>query len=371
MAILRKTIWLVSLAIVLVGATQAAAQKYQPFGPLEYHHDLAPFSPFDGEPFGNDPKLHEGFFANYDRLYWVPSAPSVRGIGATGQTQTFNNAGGMAEVFSNSADTGYLRNLGGWGNRWELGYIDGNEGWLISVFAAHSRIEELDDNLTSVIFTDPGGPGGALLLAPVIFDTLTATQQSKLKNWELMKILRLKKLHNGSNVEVFYGVRYLELQDNFGVAAVGGDFGDSDWANEVRNNIIGPQAGVRWLQRRGDWRFDIEGRFSPAFNFQKATLSSDLAQDSAAGGGVINFSPTQTSQTITIEQFSPLVEFRAETNYQFTRNVAFRLGWTGIFIQRVGRANNMISYTLPGLGLQRHRENYFAHGVTMGIEINH
>ena len=370
MAILRKTIWLLSLAIVLVSAAQAAAQKYQPFGPLEYHHDLDPFAPFDGEPFGNDPELHEGYFANYDRLYWVPTSPSVMDIGANGQTQTFNN-GTVLETYSNSIDTGYLRNLGGWGNRWEVGYVDGNEGWIISVFAAHSRIETLDDNATTVIFTDPGGPGGPLLLAPVTFDSLVATQQSKLKNWELMKILRLKKLHNGSNVELFYGVRYIELKDNFGVTAVGGNFGDSNWSNEVRNNIIGPQAGVRWLHRRGDWRFDIEGRFSPAFNFQKATLNSDLAMGNAAGGGTINFTPTQTTQSITFEQFSPLVELRFETNYQFTRNVAFRFGWTGIFIERIGRANNMITYTLPGLGLQRHRENYFAHGVNMGIEINH
>ena len=370
MAIHRKATWLVSLVIVLTSASLATAQKYQPFGPLEYQHDAQMFAPFDSEEFGNDPGLQEGFFANYDRLYWIPKSASIMDVGANGQTATFNN-GAVLETFSNSVDTGFLRDLGGWGSRWELGYVDGNEGWIFSAFDMHGRFQTLDDDNTSVVFSDPGGPGGALLLAPVIFDTLTASQQSELKNWEVMKILRLKPLHNGSTIELFYGVRYFKLQDNFSVLGIGGAFGTSAWQNEVRNNVVGPQAGIRWLDRRGDWRFDIEGRFSPAFNFQKATLNANLAQGGAPGGGFINFTPTQTSQTISFEQFSPLVELRAETNYQFSRNIAFRLGWTGIYIDRIGRANNMISYTLPGLGLKRHRENFFVHGVNMGIEINH
>ena len=314
MAIHRKTIWLASLATVLLSASLATAQKYQPFGPLEYQHDAQPFAPFDSESFGNDPGLFEGWFANFDRLYWAIGSPDKGAVGAAGTTN----------------DTGYLRNLFGWGNRYEVGYVDGDKGWIFSAFDVNSRLEVL--NIASI----------------------TATQRSKFQNWELMKILRVRQLHGGSNVELFYGVRYLVMEDHFGVMAANGNV----WNSRVLNNVVGPQAGVRWLHRRGDWRIDIEGRFSPAFNFQNAHLNSNLA-----AGQVIH--------TLGFEHFSPIIELRFETNYQITRNAAFRAGWAGVYVDRIGRANNMIDYVPAAQGLRRFRENLFTHGLTMGIEINH
>jgi thymidylate synthase len=86
---------------------------------------------------------------------------------------------------------------------------------------------------------------------------------------------------------------------------------------------------------------------------------------------VTGLKPGDFVHTLGFEHFSPIVELRVEANYQFTRNSAFRVGWAGVYVDRIGRANNMIDYADANQGLRRYRENLFTHGLTIGFEINH
>ena len=59
------------------------------------------------------------------------------------------------------------------------------------------------------------------------------------------------------------------------------------------------------------------------------------------------------------------------TNYQFTKSVAFRVAWTGLYTDNIGRASNTINYTLPRLGVQSGRtEGLFANGISVGVVCN-
>ena len=52
-------------------------------------------------------------------------------------------------------------------------------------------------------------------------------------------------------------------------------------------------------------------------------------------------------------EFSPIIELRVEAHMQLTNIIAVKAGYTGIFVNNVVRAADMVDYTLPTMGITR------------------
>ncbi len=430
--------------------------RWQPFGPVGFEHDGAPFAPVDAIDFGGRDSTTQGMFFTYERLNWMISRPEIRALGDTnsiavstdGRT-VFNQSNGRDSAVTSAPFT--------WGDRLEGGYWDGNSGWSISVMQLGDQAQTRNDSQLAINFINPdvtflrpnGSPvtitalsgfvdadgdtfdddldndgkagryvvvAGAvtstltdandvdyddMVVFPTIFDTVLTVAHSESSGVELMKMYRFRPFHNGSVLEMFYGARYLELNDMYRVNAVGGfgnDFTNlgttpdntgpvrvqTFWDSQAQNNIVGPQIGGRWYSRRGKWNFVLAGRFFAGLNFQ------DIVQRGQIGGnlpqGVI--SPTGGTATLLknapanlnnsnfehharYEEFSPTTELRIESTYALSKAVSLKVGWTGIYSAGIARGANMVLYRVPDLGIAgNNRENYFSTGLNFGVEIN-
>ena len=83
---------------------------------------------------------------------------------------------------------------------------------------------------------------------------------SKLNSVELSKEWRWQPLHEGSIVEPFLGMRYVKFEQ-----------WDPPSVNDsqslyVKNDIIGPQVGVRWYKQKERWIISTEGRYYFAYD---------------------------------------------------------------------------------------------------------
>jgi len=425
MAIHRNATWLTAGALLLLLAGDVLAQRFQPFGPIDYVeevHDMQPWAPYDADPFGAGPSEPEGYFFNYSRLHWSFSKPNTAQFGDAGLVQTVTD-GTILFPQGNSETTAALQNDFTWGNRLEAGYMNHGEGWMFSMFDVDGWVpgaSELNRGVmginASVQFRDPrtatvgfdvdgdgtitpaevftghplfgsfvdlDGDGAADdvnmdgvvdvgdVVAPSdVFTTLTAMQQTDMDNWELNKTIRLKPFHNGSQMEVYYGVRYLRIRDSMAINLTGGPLDATTINSVVENNIVGPQAGGRWWCRRGSWRFLVDWRFVPGFNFRGDQQTVFIGSNQMPNAN-IHFAPAEAMIQRDTNHFSPLTELRVESDYQITRNVAITLGWTGMFVNRVGRGVNTIDWVLPNGGFRDEQEHIFAHGVNAGLKINH
>ena len=60
---------------------------------------------------------------------------------------------------------------------------------------------------------------------------------------------------------------------------------------------------------------------------------------------------------------------------QLTNLIAFKVGFTGMYIGNVVRAAHMIDYTVPNMGITTanngNRENVFIEGLNLGFELNY
>ncbi len=213
--------------------------------------------------------------------------------------------------------------------------------------------------------------GDAVRLA-TIFDSLEVVDRTHIDGVELMKMNRLRPTHHQSIIELFYGVRYLEIDNRFSVIGRGGVLADSEWENRSRNRIVGPQVGFRHYNRRRRWTFAIEGRFLAGANFVS------INQDGVLGnlivpGQVDNpfaMGPTTFVNKLTTEKFAPVGELRVETALQLTRAVSIQVGWNGLVTGNVAKASNTILYQLPTMGIVDREEDLFLQGLSFGVEIN-
>jgi hypothetical protein len=271
------------------------------------------------------------------------------------------------------------------------------------------RFEDTDNDgvgdtpVTDIVDVDYGD----MVILPTKFDHLSTRNNANTSGVELMKMFRFRPLHNASIFELFAGARYMEMNEDFMVNAQGG-FGnqfaqlgsapnvnnvitplriESFWNSRIDNNIVGPQIGGRWYSRRGKWLFAAEGRFLAGFNFQNIHQRGQLAGNIPAG--VVNQGqPGQLNQALVqnavaafnnsnfenyarFEEFAPLGEMRLETSYQLTKAVAFKVGFTGMYADGIGRASSMILYQLPTLGIAGdNREDMFVTAFNFGVEVN-
>lgn len=225
---------------------------------------------------------------------------------------------------------------------------------------------------------------------PVVFDEINIRNVMKRDSLEVMPFYRLDPFHNGSVLELGLGTKYDSYDERFDVEGFGGLLGESNWNTRARNRIVGPQASARWSISKGHWTASAEGRGFFGFNFQSVHQTGGFEvfsnsefdpedrpippADSTfrAVNTLQQMSPNAFEHQFDANEFAPGAELRINTSYQFTKALAVKLGWTGMWQDGLARPSDMIIYRLPIMGIRddKNVQDTFIHGFNLGLELN-
>jgi len=306
------------LLVTLTLASPAAAQLYQPFGPVwdDFGHDFAIFSPAQISSFDGGPDPKEGFFLTWNRMY--------------------------VNVNRSSAAFGPTQGDWTWGNRWNGGYMhpDENCGWLDSHGWLAEYIHVDGPNNGQPFQGEPGRPTD-------IDEALRPEENlGKLNSFEFSKVWRFKPLHEGSIVEAFVGPRFARYEQ-WTALLIDTPVGEMQTMS-IKNDMYGGQAGLRWYKMKGRWIVSAEGRYFYAYNHQNyADNGSELNEDAI---------PQEFSE----DNWVGAGDLRVEATYQFTKAFALSVGWEMLYFGH-GIARNAPPFD---------DQDLLVTGVTFGFNVN-
>lgn len=206
------------------------------------------------------------------------------------------------------------------------------------------------------------------------FDVRNLTQTSGV---ELMKTFTLDNRYlpvkrQGDVAEIGVGVRYFRLNDEFTFDGGGGILGRTYATTGAENNIVGPQIRGRWSRQISRWNVGVDSRFVFGYNVQNQSQYGAIGEDLNPGAvdSPIYAQPHAVSYARQQNNFSPMVELRAEASYQITRALAARVGYTGIFVDNITRASQTVNWYIPDLGIKRGGEQeIYINGVDFGFDV--
>ncbi len=380
------------------------------------------FAPADVSTYGGAQKPNEGYFFQLHGLYWSITPPEVHPIGYPGTRTVYygiHPTGPMdtesdARIQSNTLDNSVFENVFRAGNRIEFGRIENRNGWLVSVFQLRDEIQNYRAPAADMVFNDPAfGPFGDRLLfgnvnnddstdppySPPVYRDLPVTLydvllEKKIDTWgvEASYLHRFLTRRAGGTLELFLGARYFEFNEHFfvhtgdspGGLTVPSFLGGSYWETDAENHIVGPQIGLRWFKKRGRWMISTEGRFLAGLNCQNFHQRVDMGPNldpgpktTSAGQYYEPFEPKTMAHTTATHnayerEWSPVFELRVEARYQITRSLSFHAGWSGMWLDGIARATNVIDYTVPAMGfnLAHNQEDVFLNGLVIGFDVN-
>ena len=204
----------------------------------------------------------------------------------------------------------------------------------------------------------------------------------KINGLEMMHAHRLDNSHflvakQNNHFQYSYGVRFLQLDDNFLFNGTGGfALGDGRWDTTIVNNIVGPQVGYKWQRNRGRWCFESDGKFLFGYNIRDWEQTGFALVGKTQGD--VNSSLFMRAKSFSYgkndDDFSPVGELRMNLKYRLTDNVSFNVGWTGTFVDNIKRASTHVDYALYDdngkvMGFKDgDTEEIFANAVNIGVE---
>ncbi len=212
----------------------------------------------------------------------------------------------------------------------------------------------------------------------VFFDDVTTRSTLEMDGVEWMFTHNLDKSHEldrgrRDELQLSYGIRFDRLRSEFDLTANGSIFGRTTSENDVDNQIVGPQVGLRWRRDHGKWDFSADGRFMFGYNIVDIGQENIFGQDAIPGA--LNRSnearTTASAYGRSENEFSPIGELRLEARYKFTRALALKMGYNVKFIENIHRASRVIEYNAPDFGIGDGRSDILINGLTMGVEFRH
>jgi hypothetical protein len=180
--------------------------------------------------------------------------------------------------------------------------------------------------------------------------------------------------HQNNEVTLSWGARFLRVYDEFNLTMLGSVLHDVFIDTSFTNQIVGPQVGVRWINRRQRWTLDANGRFMFGYN------QADWDQIGLMGQGLVPGALNQPlyarstafANGIIERQFSPVAEMRLQASYNFTRSFSMKFGYTGAFIGNIKRAAPSVDYRLPSFGYENAgTQDLLINGFDLGVEFVH
>lgn len=382
------------------------------------------FATVDQSRYGGGYRANEGYFFSFEGLYWHLSPPEQTDIGKDGLTPVVVQVpdGGFPDdpvtllpdfplpttIEHSSLNTGEFESNMAPGQRYDFGCVAGHNGWLFSGFRLSDFNESVYASRASVVFEDApiglpipvldaqGNPGniqgrldgyydaglttGGPL--PVTFDEMIVHNSVQIWGVEWNYFYRTHPFHKGGFLEFKVGARYLEFNELFDVDGIGGILDESIWYTNADNHIVGPQVGLRWFRRQNRWTWSVESRFFAGYNSQSINQSAILGTNLTPTAPPTPGTPVKLTSTVrsesehNLDAWSPIGELRIDLDYQLTRAVTFRVGWSGIWLGGIARPSNMMDYALHSDGSimgildENNRQDVFLNGLTVGVAVN-
>lgn len=372
-----------ALLVVIAGGVAAYGQDHEAQG-------LAAFEPADITPYGgNWAQPKEGLFFTFDGLFWTISRPRRTSIGDPTNTPFVFDQGAGQTIEQNSLETELIKPYWKLGDRMEFGNVDGHHGIMFTTLQTNSQTTVFEADDATVVFNDPRINGSAQGLLDIVFPngglgeartkftTLNVIAKSRISGVEALYLYRTGLLQHGGTAEVLLGGRYFQLKDQFWVDGEGGNLADSFWNTTSKNQITGPEIGLRMFQPFGRFGFSVDSRFTAGINAQSVRQDGRLA-NTLLGNNAFPLPTLMYSNgfnhSANMTQFSPIVELRAEFHMQITNLIAAKAGWTGMWVNNVVRAADMIDYTVPSMGITAanggNLQDVFINGLTLSVEFN-
>jgi hypothetical protein len=309
------------------------------------------FAPADVSTYGGGQEPNEGYFFQFDGLYWSISPPEIHPIGFPSTRKVYYSPlESDTRIEKNTWDTSLIGSQFGPGNRIEFGRVEDRNGWFVSIFQLRDQDQAVLLSGGSIVFNDPAfGPNGERLLQgnvngdaatsppynpanfkdlPVVFRNVLLENAVKTWGVEVNYLHRFLTRHEGGTFELFLGPRYFEFNDRFTVqtsadpnaqsqpyvvgntdtgittqgAGVPSFLGGSSWNTEANNHIVGGQVGLRWFVKRGRWTFSSEGRFMAGLNCQNIEQDVDMGPNLSPGPKtVVHVQPLPTGAVYTYD----------------------------------------------------------------------
>jgi hypothetical protein len=382
---------LAALALLGSAAIVDAKDPINVVDPFEFDPDFRWFEPvYDLDLLDMKPekRASTGWFATYDRL---------------------NLYAGRPDVFK--PDTGENRLDGGWGNRYQIGFMLPGEkhGWLfnwtkLNVFAADTVKQERlnryippvegDDTADYPPLTQPFGFPVRLSEANNLgsnfrFYNLGETQNVfQYQSYELNKTWRMTPYHYGGIVEPLIGIRYMKLRDvnafNDYTSSIYPPLIDPPLEPEFEqlttqkditlNEMFGGQIGFRYFKPHNRYVLSTDFRAFFGGNWQSSKFQT-ITEFTEYDGIGVDSEVTSMSTVATNPIYTRNSEFyygydvRAELSYQLTRMFSVRAGMQAIQIGRgLWRGGEGRPNTLAGGAKD---QGLFMFGATFGMNFNH
>lgn len=213
----------------------------------------------------------------------------------------------------------------------------------------------------------------------IFFDNVTVHNRATTTGVEAMWTHDLTRQHymaknQNNQVTVAWGARYLQMYDEFDVNGFGSILGDSFWDTSFRNNLVGPQVELKWVNERQRWRLSADARFMAGLNIANGNQIGLIGEELIPGAinRLLYARPTAFSHQIRETEFAPVGELRVAASYHVTTAFALNIGYTGTVVGGIRRAAPAVHYALPEMGfVDAGTQTLLMNGVDFGIEFVH
>lgn len=179
----------------------------------------------------------------------------------------------------------------------------------------------------------------------------------------------------GLTIKPIAGVRYLNFKEQLSITGSDRPLPVNDPTlvlnhriNSLsQNHILGPQVGFRAESHRK--RMTLGTDFKFLFGFNQISNQVDTAQ-------IFNVDELPQVDTDDKTRFAPIVDFSVYGKYHATENLSFLISYQLIAGSGFSRAYDTINYDAPSavndpptIGTRNQLSTFYAHGLTLGVEI--
>ena len=145
--------WITFVAAAATISSTTLAQHYQPFSTVEETWDGQPFEPFDASDYGDPWPGRVGWFFGYERFVSWINRPEAIDIGEPRLEVPVVSGSGYRQQY-NTHNTSMLTADDAYGNRYEVGYMDGDVGWMVGIVDGQPQDQLIDLINMDVVFRD-------------------------------------------------------------------------------------------------------------------------------------------------------------------------------------------------------------------------
>ncbi len=212
----------------------------------------------------------------------------------------------------------------------------------------------------------------------IFFDQVTIRNRTEIDGVELMRMHDIStrhKLEQGrfDDMRFTYGVRFLQIKDDFYFQGLGSILGRTSVDTDVENQIVGPQMGLRWTRVDGPWNFSLEARGMVGYNIVDVDQYGLFAEEAIPGA--LNRSATaRTTASVDgnrFDEFSPIGELRAQLKYRLADSISLQAGYTAKFVGNIHRGSTATAWNAPDFGIYDRKGDLFTNGLNLGVEFRH